>query len=115
MPPLDYGPLQAMLLVDGWEVQAELVIRAQRAGAWGVWQLVIDRGGRLRFVQTRFLRPEQSRRVTRAGRRYRLLRQEEERLTIACQIGGVEELRGFLDDLPALLQVHWQDNDVIPG
>ena len=101
---LDYEPLREMLTADGWEVQTGQVVHARREDGRGVWHLAIDRGGRVRFVQTRPLRPEQSRRIIREDRHYRLLRQEDVKVTIVGRITGVEDLRHLLTDLPALLQ-----------
>ena len=109
---LDYGPLQEVLAADGWDVHVGDAIQARREDQQGVWQLAIDRGGRVRFMQTYPLRPEQSRRIVRDGHRYWLLRQEDVRVTIVGQISGAADLRQFLADLSELVQAPWGDNEV---
>ena len=112
---LDYEPLREILAADGWEVQIDQVVHARREDARGIWSLAIDRGGRVRFVQTRPRCPEQARRVVRGDRHYRLLRQEDVKVTIVAQIVGADDLRQLLADLPALLQIPWGDADEITG
>ncbi len=112
---LDYEPLWEILTADGWEVQTDQVVHARREDARGVWHLAMDRGGRVRFMQTRPRCPEQAMRVVREDRHYRLLRQEEVKVTIVGQITGAGNLRQLLTDLPALLQTPWEDSDEIIG
>lgn len=112
---LDYEPLWQILTADGWEVHTDQVVHARREDARGVWRLAIDRSGRVRFVQTHPRCPEQARRIVREDRQYRLLRQEDVKVTIVGQITGAEDLRQLLADLPALLQTPWEDTDEIIG
>jgi hypothetical protein len=108
---LDYEPLRAALAADGWDVVVGDALHARREDRGGVWRLAIDRGGRVRFVSMRPLRPSAVRRLVRGGRRYRLLREEDVTLTILSQIEDTDALPRLLDDLAALLQVPWEDAD----
>lgn len=112
---LDDEALRGILAAEGWEVQRGQTVRAWREDGVRVWRLAIDQGGRVRFVQTRPLRPQQGRRIERGDRHYRLLRQEDVKVTIVGQIAGAEDLRRFLADLPALLRTPWGEADETTG
>ena len=87
----------------GYDVFVSDVARGRLAHGGGVREAVIDAGGRLRLTETSQTQPEQSRRVTRQGARFRVLHERRAITTITTEVGCPEELPTLLDAAAALL------------
>jgi len=93
---LHVAEMAGVLEGRGWDVTVGEEVRGRLENALGVWSLVIDPAGRLRFTCTRLASQPQSRRLQRANRRYRLLLELHSVLTVTTLLDSV-------DDLPAVL------------
>lgn len=93
--------LRQILQGAGYDVLVTDVVQGRKE-ARGVWEVFIDRGGRLRFVATTTPAPPRGQRVTRGERRYNILREERRITNIVCQLEAVEELAEVLKDLEEL-------------
>jgi len=97
----DEERLKQILQGAGYDVLVTDVVQGHKR-AQGVWEVFIDKGGRLRFVATATPAPPQGRRVTKGGRRYNLLREGRRITNIVCQLSSAEELAEVLRDLEEL-------------
>lgn len=106
---LDMVALAGTLEAAGWDVIAspeigEVAARLEHPPAWGVWTLVIDHSGRVRFTAVRETRIADGRLVWRGQRQFRLLKEAQEVLTLASELTTGEELPELLRGLAAVTQ-----------
>jgi hypothetical protein len=85
----------------GYDVLVTDVVYGRKEGR-GVREVFIDEGGRLRFVVTSTPSPPRGQRVARGKRRYRLLQEEQRRITIVCQLATEEELGEVIGEIEGL-------------
>lgn len=97
----DEEKLKQILEDAGYDVLVMDVVQGRKE-ARGVWEVFIDKGGRLRFVATTTPTPPRGQRVIRGERRYSILREERRITNIVCQLEAVEELAEVLKDLEEL-------------
>lgn len=105
---LDLTALAGTLELAGWDVIAspelgEVAARLEHPPAWGVWTLVIDRSGRVRFKVVRETRIAEGRSFWRGQRRYRLLKEGQEVLTLTSELSTEQELPELLRELAAVI------------
>lgn len=90
--PLDLNTLADILREEGWDVFVAEDVIARREGPGGVWNVYADRAGRVRLEVTREAGMPQGRRITVAGREYRVLREVNEVINVLTTLGGENDL-----------------------
>lgn len=104
---LDIAALAQGLEGAGWDVIAnpetgEVVARLEHPPTPGVWTLVIDHSGRVRFTAVRKTRLADGRLLWQGQRQFRLLKESQQVLRIASSLPVEGELTELLGELGAL-------------
>jgi hypothetical protein len=91
----------------GWDAFAsdlagEVAARRDPAPGRGKWNLVIDRGGRWRFSATQETGIANGRELVRGGHTFRLLKEQQQVLTVAGRLDSVADLPALLAELTRL-------------
>ncbi len=104
---LDIFRLCKQVLQAGWDAYAsdltgEVAARQDHLPNRGTWTLTIDRSGRFRFRATSELGRSDGRELVRGGQTWRLLKEEQQVLTIAGRLSSQDDLAELLTDLTQL-------------
>ena len=104
---LDLFQLCQELRRAGWDAFAsdlagEVAARQDPAPGRGVWTLVIDRSGRWRFSATQETGIADGRELVRGGHTVRLLKQQQQVLTVTGRLDSVADLPALLAELTRL-------------
>jgi hypothetical protein len=104
---LDLFNLCKQLLQAGWDAFAsdlagEVAARRENAPNGGTWTLTIDRSGRWRFIATREIGIADGRELVRGGHVLRLLKKNQQVLTVAGNLRSQDDLPEMLVELNQL-------------
>ncbi len=101
---MEYETLVGILREQGWDVVAYDTVEGQRepAAGTGVWTIAVDHGGQVLFRATWPAVVPQGERFERGGRRYRLLQESTQTLSVATDIASPQELPAVLDECARL-------------
>ena len=104
---LDLFQLCQELRRAGWDAFAsdlvgEVAARRDPAPGRGVWNLVIDRSGRWRFSAIQETGIADGRELVRSGHTLRLLKQQQQVLTMTGRLDSVADLPALLAELTRL-------------
>lgn len=104
---LDIAALTQGLEGAGWDVIADLetgevVARLEHPPTPGVWTLVIDHSGRVRFTAVRKIGVAEGRLLWQGQRQFRLLKESQQVLSVASSLRVEGELTELLGELGTL-------------
>lgn len=106
---LDLFELCQELRRAGWDAFAsdlagEVAARLEQPASRGLWNLVIDRSGRWRFSAIHETGIADGRELLRGGHTMRLLKEQQQVLTVAGRLDSAADLPELLDELARLAQ-----------
>ncbi len=98
----DLSEIGRILTDAGWDVSIRDEVSARRSNVAGVWQLYVDKGGRLRLQITRDTQLPHSQRIEKKGHQYRVLHEGREIINIFTNMDRISDLPEILQTLSQL-------------